>query len=343
MTRIAVAGAGLIGKRHAAALAAAAGAELACLIDPASGAAEVAAEHGVALYPSLDAALEKDRPEGVILATPNALHKAGALACIAAGLPVLVEKPLATTLDDARAIVEAGEASGVPVLTGHHRRHNPLIAAARAHIEAGTLGRIVAVHAMFWLEKPAPYFDTQWRREAGAGPVYLNLSHDIDLMRHLVGDVVTVQAVESHSVRGNAVEDAAAILLTFANGALGTVSITDAVPAPWSWELASGENPAYPPTRETCYWIGGTKGALDLPGLGHWAHPGDTGWMTPLARTQLLREQADPLVRQAENFAAAIRGEAQPVVSAREGFRTLAVIEAVKRAAATGRKEEPEA
>ncbi|WP_375167835.1 Gfo/Idh/MocA family oxidoreductase [Bradyrhizobium sp. CCGB01] len=93
------------------------------------------------------------------------------------------------------------------MLTGHHRRHNPMIQRAKAEIDSGRLGPIVSVHGMFWLIKPDEYFDVAWRREKGAGPVFLNLIHDVDLLRYLCGDIVAVQAAQSNRLRGNAVEE----------------------------------------------------------------------------------------------------------------------------------------
>ena len=332
--RIAVAGAGLIGLRHIAAIALAGGAELAAVIDPAPASAQVAAQAGVPRFAALD-----DMPDGladgIILATPNTLHVSGGLAAIARGLPVLVEKPVAVDLAEARRLVEAGEAAAVPVLTGHHRRYNPLIAAAKSMIEAGRIGRPVSVHGMFWLVKPDDYFDVDWRRRPGAGPVFMNLIHDIDLLRHLVGDVVAVQAQTANTARGHAVEETAVVLLEFANGALGTVNISDTIPAPWSWELTSGENPAYPPTGQACYMIGGTEGSLELPRLRLWQHEGKRSWWSPIVAQPPPRGQGDPLVIQIEHFAAVIRGEATSHVSGREGMNSLAVIEAVLKAAAT--------
>lgn len=329
-----MAGAGLIGRRHLDALRIARGAVAAAVIDPAPGARSLAEGLGLPWFETL-----LDMPvglaEGVILATPNTLHVDGALTCIAAGLPVLVEKPLATDVAGARQIVMAAEIAGLPVLTGHHRRHNPLIARAKALIDGGGIGAPVSVQGMFWVEKPAEYFAADWRRAEGAGPILLNLIHDIDLMRHLVGEITAVQAVTTRAVRGNAVEDAAVILLEFANGALGTMNVADCIPAPWSWELTSAENPDYPATDQSCYVIGGTTGALDLPGLRVWRHEGARGWWDPIAATTLPHPQADPLVLQVEHFARVIRGAENPLVSGREGLRTLAATLAVKTAAAT--------
>ncbi|MDW4497379.1 Gfo/Idh/MocA family oxidoreductase [Sulfitobacter sp. D35] len=334
MAGIAVAGAGLIGTRHLAALRAA-GLAIHSVIDPLPETAEVAQAYGVAHHTSLAAALAAG-PSGVVLATPNSHHKDGALECIAAGVPVLIEKPIATGLADARRIVEAGEAAGVAVLTGHHRRHLPVVSAARERIERGALGRIVAAHAMFWLAKPDSYFETPWRRAAGAGPTFMNLIHDIDMLRFLLGDVVQVQAVQSNAVRGNPIEDACAAVLTFEGGVLCTVQASDAIVAPWSYELTAHDNPAYPPTGENAVWIGGTHASLALPRGEEWSDGGKRDWWQPISRTTLLRAAGDPLVAQMQNFAAVIRGDAAPVCSGRDGMESLAVLIAIRTAAATG-------
>jgi predicted dehydrogenase len=237
--RLAVAGIGLIGRRHVEAIHRAAGVRLAAVVDPDDDARHTA---DVPWFPNL-AELPPGTVDGVILATPNAAHVDGGLACVAMGLPVLVEKPLATDTAGARQLVDVAEAHGVALLTGHHRRHNPLVAAAKAIIDSGEIGRVVSVQSMFWLRKPDDYFDVEWRRHRGAGPVFVNLIHDIDLLRHLVGEITAVQAIASNAVRGFEVEDTAVIVFEFESGALGTANVSDAIPAPWSWELTSGENP----------------------------------------------------------------------------------------------------
>jgi predicted dehydrogenase len=224
----------------------------------------------------------------------------------------------------------------VPLLTGHHRRHNPMIERAKAEIDSGRLGQIVSVHGMFWLIKPDDYFDLAWRREKGAGPVFLNLIHDVDLLRYLCGDIVAVQAAQSNRLRGNAVEETAVIILHFTSGALGTVNLSDTIQSPWSWEFTAGENPAYSHTQETCYQIGGTRASLAIPQLDLWHHPSKASWWSPIQRERLSYEKEDPLGLQIANFCAVIRATAAPVVSGREGFKTLKVVDAIKRAAETG-------
>nr|WP_209837445.1 Gfo/Idh/MocA family oxidoreductase [Rubellimicrobium aerolatum] len=331
-------GAGLIGARHAGHVAASPEAVLSAVVDPSEAGREAAARHGVAWFASLTEMLVADRPDGVIVATPNQVHVRNGLECVAAGLPALIEKPLADDLAGGLRLVEAAEAAGVPLLTGHHRRHNPLMRKAKALIEAGAIGRPLVANAMFWLCKPDDYFDVPWRREAGAGPVYLNLIHDVDCLRFLLGDIVAVQAIESNAVRGFAVEETAAILLEFASGALGTASVCDATVAPWSWEMTAGENPAYPQEREHCYQIGGTEGSLALPSLDLRRNPGARSWWEPFDLSRPGVRLEDPLAAQVRHFAAVIRGEESPLVSGREGLRTLHVIDAVKRSAAIGQR-----
>lgn len=333
--RLAVAGAGLIGRRHIEAIAQEA--RLSAIVDPAAQARLLAEELNVAWFPDLAACLAADRPDGTVIATPNRLHVDQGIAAIAAGVPVLVEKPIADRVEDGERLVAAGKAAGVPILVGHHRRYNPLIEAAHATIASGALGTLVAVQAMCWLLKPDSYFDIAWHREPGAGPILINLIHDIDLLRHLCGEVVCVQAVQSSAVRGHPVEETAAILIRFANGAIGTVTVSDTVAAPWSWELTAGENAAYPRTGESCYRIGGTAGALSVPDLTLWRYGAAPGWHQPIDRRSLHPGAvADPLVLQIRHFCNVVAGRALPRVSGCDGLATLKVITAIKRAAQTG-------
>ena len=130
-TRIAVIGAGLIGRKHLGILRDDPAFTVAGIADPSPEAAAYARENGFPHFTDTNALLDTTKPDGVIVANPNAMHRATALACIARGIPAIVEKPIADTIPDALAIVEAAEKAKVPVLTGHHRRHNPIMQAAR--------------------------------------------------------------------------------------------------------------------------------------------------------------------------------------------------------------------
>jgi predicted dehydrogenase len=331
-----VAGAGLVGKRHIDAIMQCPEAELAGVVDPQSEVAAYASSLGAIRYESLAGMLAGDPPDGVIVATPNQLHVEHGLACVGAGIPVLVEKPISSDVRSAERLVDEAEAAGVPILVGHHRRHNPIITAAKARISGGAIGKIVAVHGICWLYKPDDYFGQDWRKQAGAGPVFINLIHDIDLLRYFCGEVRTVRAFDSNRVRGHQVEDTAAIILEFDSGALATISVSDTIVAPWSWELTAGENPAYPNSGQSCYFVGGTHGSLEIPSCRVWSNPSERSWWESINSEAPVLDDLDPLQAQISHFCRVISHGEEPLVSGREGLRTLQVVEAIKTAAQTG-------
>lgn len=337
VTGIAVVGFGLIGKRHARTLQQTPGVELAALVEPEGPNSADAAATGVPVYTSLEALFENGAPQGVILATPTPLHVEQGLLCISNGCPVLIEKPIAVTSEEASQLTNAAEVAGVPLLVGHHRRHNGMVRAAKQAITEGKIGDVRSVHATCWFYKPDYYFDAApWRKQKGAGPISVNLVHDVDLLRHFCGEVREVRAVAAPSQRGFENEDVATAILTFESGAIASISVADGIVSPWSWELTAGENPAYPATNQSCYMIGGSEGALSLPDLRVWSHIDERDWWTPISATTLISSLDDPLAVQASHFAEVIHGRADPLVSGLEGLKSLEVVEAVTIAAATG-------
>jgi predicted dehydrogenase len=341
--RIAVAGAGLIGRRHIEEIDASGSAQLAAIVDPGPATQEVADKFGVASYRSLAELFADDEPDGVILATPNQLHVDGGLECVAAGVPVLVEKPIGDTVEGGTRLVEAAEATGVPLLTGHHRNHSSIMAKAREVVRSGALGSIVAVVGTALFYKPDDYFDVGggWRREPGGGPILLNLIHEVNNLQSLVGDVVRVQATTSNATRGFPVEDTAAMVFTFDNGALGTFLLSDTAASPRSWEQTSQENATYASyPDEDCYHVAGSRGSLSIPTMRLSTYPGTRSWWEPFDTATVEVERSDPLANQIEHFAAVIRGEEEPVCSGRDGLKTLRVVDAVVESARTGRPVE---
>jgi len=336
---IALAGAGLIGRRHAELIAASPECRLAAVVDPAPGAVAIAQAAGVRHYTSLPALFADVRPDGVILATPNALHAEQALQCLDAGVPALIEKPVAHTVAAGAALLAAAERSPTQLLVGHHRRHSAIMDKACAVVESGTLGQLVAVMGSALFYKPADYFDdAPWRRQPGGGPVLINMIHEIGNLRALCGEIDAVQAFGSNATRGHPVEDTVAINLRFASGALGTFLLSDTAASARSWEQTSGENRAYPRyVDEDCYVVAGTMGSLAVPSmrLKTYARPEDRSWWKPFDTSVAALTEADPLARQLSHFCAVIRGEVAPLVSVRDGLQNLKVTEAIAAAART--------
>lgn len=336
--RIAVIGAGLIGRTHIGVLCAGhPDYVLAGVADPAPFAADEGKKLGYPVYASIDEMLDKAKPEGAIVAVPNQLHVKAGLACIARKIPIIVEKPVADSVAEALELVEAGEKAGVPILTGHHRRHNPIMRKAAEIIASGGIGRVVAANGLWLSHKPKDYFNVTWRREAGGGPVLINAIHDIDCLRMLCGDVETVSAITSSATRGFPVEDTAGAVLHFKSGAVGTLLVSDTVSAPWSWEWGSRENANRPHDIENAYLVAGTKGSITVPHLQHrWHEAGQESWDNPLNQMRLKITPADAYHEQMRNFANVIRGSEKPVLDGRGGTMTLATTLAITRAAQTG-------
>src|SRR5947209_4387468 len=145
---IAVIGAGVIGRTHIDRTLSSARLRLVAIADPSPGAAELARATGTPHFTDHRAMLDDAKPRAVVVATPNATHAQISVDCLEAGAAVLVEKPIADTLADARRICDASAAAGLPVLVGHQRRHNPIVCKAAAIVGSGALGRPVSATVM---------------------------------------------------------------------------------------------------------------------------------------------------------------------------------------------------
>lgn len=324
-------GAGAIGRAHLSGAAAAKGVEIVGIADPPAAARDLAREFGVTYFPDYRAMLDALDPDAAIVATPNALHVLIALEWIAAGKPALVEKPICETVADGVMLMKAAEAADVPVLIGHHRRHNPTLREARRIVQSGELGRLASVTVLATFYKPDAYFAQAWRRTTAGGPVLINMIHEIDLLRFVCGEVQGMQAaVLSHAIRGYAVEDTAAALFRLEGGALATISLSDTAASPWNWDLASGENPVFARSDCETHVLSGTEGSLALPSLRRWQYPGERSWSNPFQAGSNAVPPADPYVEQLRHFGAVIRREEVPLTNAADGTRTLELTLAVR-------------
>ncbi len=164
----------------------------------------------------------------VDIALPNHLHAEAAMAAARAGKIVLCEKPLANSLVEARAMVEA--AQRVPTMVWFNYRRVPAVAYAKQLIEEGKLGEVFHYRASYQQQWGT---DTKrpvnWKmdpRQAGHGVVGDLLSHVVDLALYLNGPIEQITALSRVFAPGRKVEDAVASLVTFANGSMGTLEAT---------------------------------------------------------------------------------------------------------------------
>lgn len=187
--RIGVAGMGAAGQAFVPALQSHPGCALVAFAEPADDARRAAQDElGVAAYPTLDALLRHPGLDAVVVATPTPLHAAQAQQCAAAGLHVLVEKPMAVRLDDARAMVQAADRAGVVLLVGHSHGYDAPIAGMREVIASGELGRVGMVNTWCysdWVYRPRR--PDELDPAQGGGVTFRQGSHQFDILRLLCG------------------------------------------------------------------------------------------------------------------------------------------------------------
>lgn len=269
------------------------------------------------------------------------------LELINAGIHVLVEKPISTSIPDGLRLIEAANAKGVKLLVGHHRRFNPYLLAAKREVERGSLGTIIAVQGTWCLRKPADYFDGigEWRRNGESGGVVLiNLIHEIDLLQYLLGPIVLVSALQTRKTRGFDAEEGAAIMLRLESGIVGTFILSDAVPSPWNFEAGTGENPTIPHVPKESgaggfYRIMGTEASLSVPDLTRWSYDGkeNKSWTESIKKEDLeVDKERVPFDLQIQHFDEVVRNGTRPSCTGEEGLRAMVVCEAVKRAMESG-------
>lgn len=330
-----VSGPGLIGKRHCSLIQSRLDCELRAIVAPDTAVNRLIAEqYGVPIYSDLMAAVSHTQIDAAIISSPNPCHFEQAVFCIDRQIPVLIEKPLTDRIETAREVARLAESTGVPVLVGHHRMHSSLIAAARTFLNSESFGRMVALSGAALFYKPSQYFkDGAWRTKKGGGPLLINLIHEIGIMRFLAGEISEVAALASNKTRKHEVEDTAAIAIRFSSGALGTFVLSDSAASSKSWEMTSGENPAYPFYPEDCYHFAGTRGSLDFPTLAvrSYERTVEPSWNNEFQMTRLSTVRVDPLTEQLGHFTRVIRGGEAPVVSAQDGYRNMLVVEAISR------------
>ncbi|WP_198410526.1 Gfo/Idh/MocA family protein [Mycetocola zhujimingii] len=330
--RIGVVGTGFMGRQHVEFIRRAPNADLAAVADPqASDGA-----FGCPTYADARAMLGAESLDAVIIASPNALHVETAIDCLSEGVAVLLEKPIAVNYAESLRLVAAVERLNGRLLVGHHRRHHPAVAAARTALVDGEIGQLVGINGIWSARKEERYFtDTPWHRQSGAGVMLINLVHDLDLLRYLCGEVSSVQAITSSHIRGHEVEDTAVVNLRFTSGALGSFLASDAAVSPWGWDQSTEDTADFPFLPDgVAYQLVGTSGALSVPNLARYSYaagvPAD--WHSPLSRAYLPAAGHSSFHAQLAHFIEVVRG-AEPLVSAEDASRTLALVEASARAA----------
>ena len=336
---ISVIGTGLMGLQHIEAIKNSNKANLHSIVDITKKASVLSKKYKIPLYRNVNALLNNKNFDAVIVATPNQLHEKHTIGFLKSKIPVLLEKPISDNIKSALKIINNSKSNKTPLLIGYHRRHNSIVSKVKKIITSKKLGNIVSANVLCWLYKHKKYYNEKWRTKKGGGPLGINLVHDIDMMCYLLGPIKYVQAITSNKIRKFNVEDTAVVNLTFRSGVLCTLNISDTIVAPWSYELTAGENPAYPITNQSSYFIGGTKGSVQFPNLKNWYYKKERSWWEKIYnKEEKLKLDKNTLTNQIDHFCDVIKGKVKPKVNGSDGLISLKIFDAITKSAVSGKK-----
>jgi predicted dehydrogenase len=313
--KVGVSGVGSIGLRHARLLAGLEGVDVA-LFDafPRSDLPDELA--GAAWLESHDALLEA--VDAVVIATPDAAHAEQAAAALRAGVPALVEKPLALSVDEARGLGAIAEATGTPLLVGYVLRHTAVLQAARRLVQEGAVGAVVSAHATLGAYETLRVARNRFA-DAREDSLVFDYSHEWDYLRLLVGPIERVAAVSGCArdlelVQEPNVFDGA---LAFAGGTTGTFHL----------------DYVQDPGGRACTLVG-DRGTIRVDvggGKIELQRRGESGTVEDFAEP---RDAS--FVRQLEHLLEVASRRVAPSVDVADGIAALAVAEAVSDAARRG-------
>jgi predicted dehydrogenase len=275
-----------------------------------------AAEAGCEAAPTFEAAIENPRVEAVLLVTPNFTHAEQAAACAERGKHVFVEKPIADTLEDGRALRAACEEAGVAPLVGHELRRLGAARAVKRLVDEGSLGRVVLAELNFSLTGTLKPSSWRYRRETCPGGPLLQLGvHHADNLLYWLGSAARVQGSFARLVTDAEIDDVGVALVELESGARASVASSYVSPKAYTARLH------------------GSEGVLDY-------HADASVWpraelldgattlrLTTVEGTRDVEfDQRDPLVEELDELARCARREAEPETGAKESLAALAVV-----------------
>jgi predicted dehydrogenase len=324
--RVALVGLGSIGRRHLANLRALEpDAEIVVVRHARNDEGVPEGADGVMF--SLDEALAES-PDLTLICGPTSTHVQTGLACLRSGAHIFVEKPLGIDAAGAAALVAAASTAKCALLVGYNLRFLPSLRRLRDELHGGSIGRPMTLRAEVGQFLPdwrpgRDYRETNSARADFGGSVELELSHEIDYVRWLLGEAASVDAVLARTSDLEIdVDDTAELLLRFRSGAIASVHM----------DMAQRS------TTRTCR-IAGVNGTLTWDGISGEVrrYVPNEGW------TVLHAGDGDRNVMYVAEMAhvlACVRGEAEPLIGGIDGLRTVEIARAARRASDEGRRIE---
>ena len=323
-----IVGLGFMGRRYARFVSQLEGMSVAGVHDLDRGLAErTAAEVGGQVFESAQALANAPKVDAVMVCTPEHLHVEAAVTALRAGKPTMVEKPIAHTLDAARAIAEAASAAGVPLLVAHLLRFEQRWIAARQRLDAGAIGDVVSITT----RRIGNVLDQDVLKGRTTIPLYYGV-HDLDVMSWFAGSrAVTLSATRRSGAllaKGHEIDDVYTAVLTYENGVQGTAELGWHVPA------------AALSARTSGVVIVGTKGFIRIEqaetGFECWSDGGLDRALDVVFWSDAHGLPSGALGLELRHFAACVRGTHVPAITPGEAIEALRLSLAMEHAATHG-------
>jgi predicted dehydrogenase len=234
MIRVAVVGVGVMGKNHVRIYQEIAGVELVAVVDENQTVAEeVGRTFRVPAYSNYLKMIKHKHPDVISAAVPTSAHHSVVKELLEAGCHVLVEKPIANTAEEAEAMIRLAKQMGRVLMVGHIERFNPAVVELKRRLDSGELGRVYQIYA----RRLGPFPP----RIRDVGVVTDLATHDLDIMRYLIGSEVIRVFAEAKRELHVTHEDLFAGVLRFENGMIGLLEINWLTPTKMRELFVTGE------------------------------------------------------------------------------------------------------
>ncbi|KQW47809.1 dehydrogenase [Nocardioides sp. Root1257] len=323
--RVGLVGIGMMGRNHARVLSSLDGARLVAIADPAGD-----PHRAAGATPVVDTVTEMVERgiDMAVVATPTGFHLSAGLELAAAGIPTLIEKPLATDAHESQQLVDAFEGAGLVNAVGHIERCNPALLALRERLDHGDLGEIYQVATR--RQGPFPH------RIADVGVVKDLATHDIDLTAWVIRS--QYRSVSAHSAHksGRMHEDLISVTAQMEDGTVVSHLVNWLSPLKERVTVVTGERGAFVADTLTGDLTFHENGLIRT----EWDQVATFRGVTEGNSTRFAIPKPEPLRVQHEHFRDAVLGVSDKVVTMREGLRTVAVADACLRSAQEGRTVE---